>query len=219
MAGKARTLLRGYSVVEDLAPDGRVLVTGGEDRASMFVKRSADSRERDLGWLNWSTPRALSDDGKVLLFDETHEGGAPTGAVYLRKTDGSPPVRLGDGNAADLSPEGQWATAVTFKGQLSLLPVGAGEARLLRTEGREFRDARFFPDGRRLLVLAAEKHHTPRLFIRDLSDNGTVKPIAPEGSTALAISPDGRLVVGRAPDGAAVFYPYLSSLYLVEGLR
>ena len=207
MAGNARTLLRGYSVIEDVAPDGRVLISGGDDRAGMLVKTPADSTERDLGWLNWSTPRALSHDGKVLLFDETHEGGGSTGTVYLRKTDGSPPVRLGDGTAADLSPDGQWAVAVTYKGQLSLIPVGAGEARLLRTEGLEPRDARFFPDGRRLLVLAAEKNRTPRLFVRDLSDNGNAKPIAPEGSTALAISPDGRLIAGRAPDGVVVFYP------------
>jgi eukaryotic-like serine/threonine-protein kinase len=207
MAGKARTLLRGYSAVEDVAPDGRVLITGGEDRASMLVKTPADSAERDLGWLNWSTPGALSDDGKILLFDESHEGGGAAGAVYLRKTDGSPPVRLGDGFAADLSPDGQWAAAVTHNSQLSLLPVGAGEARILRTEGLECRDAKFFRDGRRLVVLAAERNHSPRLFVRDLSDNGASKPIAPEGSTAFAISPDGRLVAGRAPDGAIVFYP------------
>jgi len=68
----------------------------------------------------------------------------------------------------------------------------------LRTEGLELHDARFFPDGRRVVVLATEKNHTPRLFVRDLSDNGAAKPIAPEGSKALAISPDGRLVAGRA---------------------
>jgi eukaryotic-like serine/threonine-protein kinase len=142
-----------------------------------------------------------------LLFDESHEGGGPSGAVYLRKMDGAPPVRLGDGLAADLSPDGQWAATVTYKGQLSLLPVGAGEARLLRTEGLELHDARFFPDGRRVLALANEKNHTPRLFIRDLSDAGTAKPIAPEGVRALAISPDGRLVAGWAADGAIAFYP------------
>jgi serine/threonine protein kinase len=207
MTGKARTLLHGYADIGDIAPDGRVLIAGGEDRASMLVKTPADNAERDLGWLNWSTPRALSDDGRILLFDETHEGGGVTGAVYLRKTDGSPPVRLGDGFGADVSLDGQWAAAITYKGQLSLLPVGAGEARLLRTEGLELRDARFFPDGRRVLIVATEKNHTPRLFVRDLSDNGAAKPIAPEGSTALAISPDGRLVAGRAPDGAVVFYP------------
>ena len=207
MAGKTRTLLRGYAGIEDIAPDGRALIWGGDDRAGMFVKTPADSTERDLGWLNWSTPRALSDDGKVLLFDETHEGGGSTGAVYLRRMDGSPPLRLGDGFAADLSPDGQWALAIRYNGELSLLPVGAGESRLLRTEGLDFREARFFPDGRRVLGLANEKNRPPRLFIRDLSDNGAAKPISPEGAVAFAISPDGRLIAGRGPDGAAVFYP------------
>jgi eukaryotic-like serine/threonine-protein kinase len=207
LAGKARVLLRGYSGIEDIAPDGRVLVTGTDDRSSMLVKTPGDHMERELGWLNWSTPRALSDDGKFLLFDESHEGGGATGAVYLRKTDGSPPVRLSDGFCTDLSPDGQWAAAITYKGELLLLPVGAGEARHLQAGGLDISEARFFADGRRLLILAAEKNRTARLFIRDLTDNGTAKPISPEGSAAFAISPDGRRVAGRAPDGAIVFFP------------
>jgi len=52
-----------------------------------------------------------------------------TYAVYLRKTDGSPAVLLGEGGAVALSPDGKWAI-VQPQGsptQLKLLPTGAGE--------------------------------------------------------------------------------------------
>jgi eukaryotic-like serine/threonine-protein kinase len=49
--------------------------------------------------------------------------------VYLRKTDGSPAVRLGDGMAVALSPDGNWVLATAdFEGSgLRLLPTGPGE--------------------------------------------------------------------------------------------
>ena len=37
--------------------------------------------------------------------------GGPKYAVYIRKTDGSPAIRLGEGNGLSLSPDGKWALA------------------------------------------------------------------------------------------------------------
>ena len=55
------------------------------------------TRERDLSWLDWTQPVALTEDGTTLLMTEEGEGGGPGYGVYLRKLDGSPAVRLGDG--------------------------------------------------------------------------------------------------------------------------
>jgi len=44
----------------------------------------------------------------MILLDETAEGGGETGSIYLRPTDGSPAIRLGDGSARSISPDGQW---------------------------------------------------------------------------------------------------------------
>ena len=50
----------------------------------------------------------LSADGKTAVFTEQGEAGGPGYSVYLRKLDGSAPVRLGEGNALALSPDGKW---------------------------------------------------------------------------------------------------------------
>jgi hypothetical protein len=59
--------------------------------------RSAEEGERDLSLLDWSLLRDISPDGKLILFDESGEGGGAVHAVYVRRTDGSPAVRLGEG--------------------------------------------------------------------------------------------------------------------------
>ena len=46
---------------------------------------------------------ALSDDGRLLLFNEFGDAAGRAGAYYLRKTDGSPAVKLGEGAGLDLS--------------------------------------------------------------------------------------------------------------------
>ena len=47
-------------------------------------------RQRDLSWLDWGTLRDVSPDGKIVLFEESGEGGGPGYSVYVRNLDGSP---------------------------------------------------------------------------------------------------------------------------------
>jgi hypothetical protein len=70
-----------------------------------------ESKERDLSWHDWTVPRDLSDDGTLVSFDETGEAGGETGGLYVRQTDGSPAVRLGDGRSPTFSPDGKWVLA------------------------------------------------------------------------------------------------------------
>jgi hypothetical protein len=65
--------------------------------------------ERELGWFGWSIPRDISRDGRKILFEEEGNGGGPNYTVFLRDTDGSPPVRIGEGLALTLSPDAKWA--------------------------------------------------------------------------------------------------------------
>src|SRR5437016_14636359 len=93
-------------------------------------------------------------DGKTILFGYEGEGAGINYAVYLRKTDGSPAVRLGDGRSQRLSPDGKWALSVLFTPpQLALLPTGAGEARSLERGPIEQYSgkASWFPDGKRVV--------------------------------------------------------------------
>jgi len=186
--------------IHDFAPDGDALVTS--DNATVgFRARGADQVERDLSWLDWSVPEAISADGRSILFDEEGDGGGDRYAVYLRRMDGSPPVRLGEGGALDLSPDGKWALTSRFweePPQLVLLPTGVGEPRTIPSSGLEnIVDAKFLPSGKELLIVGNERGHGARAFFRAL-EGGPMRPITPEGvlvPTGL-VSPDGRWVVG-----------------------
>jgi Tol biopolymer transport system component len=130
----------------------------------------------------------------------------------VRKTDGSPPVRLGDGYALALSPDKKWALAAPINySQLLLLPTGIGEARRLeRGPIEQYQWARFLPDGRRIIFAGAERGRRARLYIQDLQ-GGNAKPVTAEGAGAgpsgHAISPDGRFVTGPAVDGGFALFP------------
>ena len=53
----------------------------------------------------------FSQGSSAILITESGEGGGPGYSAYLRKTDGSPAVRLGEGSSQGFSPDGQWALA------------------------------------------------------------------------------------------------------------
>jgi len=133
-----------------------------------------------------------------------------TYAVYIRKTDGSPAIRLGEGVADALSPD-QKSVIVQTPGtpeQLRLLPTGAGEAQPVTKDSINHQWARWFPDGKRIVFAGNEPGRGVRLYVQDVS-SGKPIPISPEGvdATAFAISPDGQLVVGIGPDQKGYFYP------------
>jgi dipeptidyl aminopeptidase/acylaminoacyl peptidase len=180
-------------IVEDVARDGRVLARSDDWPKTMMCLAPGASRETDLTWLDFSQAAALSNDGRNVLFLESGAGGGATGGVYLRRTDGSnPAVRLGDGGGQDLSPDGKWVVQAAGDG-VTLLPIGAGESRVLRDEGFDYRHARWFRDGKRLLLQASLSGAAPRMYVRDLSA-GPPRPLTPEGVVDGRISPDGRLV-------------------------
>src|SRR5206468_12489916 len=55
--------------------------------------------ERDLSCLDSGQVVGISDDGRTVAANITGESGGEKGSVYLRKTDGSPAIRVGDGHA------------------------------------------------------------------------------------------------------------------------
>ncbi|HTO87545.1 MAG TPA: protein kinase [Thermoanaerobaculia bacterium] len=213
VSGKLRLLARvtGILTLQDVGRDGRVLMTHDTNRQEIFARGPGFEKERDLSWLDWSQAIDISPDGKALLFAESGEGGGPGYSIYLRSTDGSPAVRLGEGNGYGLSPDGKWAiAAVKFATdpQLVLYPTGAGEARFLPREGLRLQRAVWFPDGKRLAVTANEPGHGARIYVWDLA-GGKPRALTPEGyrSFAQGVSPDGKLIAVRGPDEKVYLYP------------
>ncbi len=169
LAGKRRLAYEapGGLTIQDVARDGRWLATRADFRYRAMVHVAGEAGDRDLSWLNTSHARALSQDGQTLLFAETALG--TDYAVCLRKTDGSPVVRLGEGWPADLSADGKWVLAVVQSRppRLVIYPTGAGETRRLERGGLEnYATAQWFRDGKSVLICGNEPGKGTRFYVQ-----------------------------------------------------
>jgi eukaryotic-like serine/threonine-protein kinase len=212
LSGKERLVARVPAdlTLQDVLPNGRALLARDSWRRGLIVRRASDATEHDFTWLDWSYPVTLSADGQTLLFREEGEAGGPTYAVYLRKTDGSAAVRLGDGLSLALSPDGKWALSSRGDNQadLFLLPTGPGDPRPLPGHNVVHGSACWFSDGKRILVSGTESNRGSRLYVQDVWDD-KIEAVTPEGTNGLsfALSPDGREVAAIGPDEKGYLFP------------
>jgi hypothetical protein len=152
--GRVRTLLRQAGGVRllDVAADGRLLVSVARTSIELMVKDAIG--QRNVGWLGSSFLRELSDDGQWALFSEDGPSGFD---IYLRKTDGSPAVRVAEGltvPSVKLAPD-RSRVAYPDRGALRIVPIGAGAP---ITVPMPVRPAAWLPDSRRLVAWAATAH-------------------------------------------------------------
>jgi Tol biopolymer transport system component len=196
----------GDFTIHDIAHDGRWLATREDIHLGVGAHLFGDTSDRDLSWLNQNWGPTLTRDGARLLFSDGTSGGN-YGMVW-RKTDRSPIVRLGEGNALGWSPDEAWALAQLFTPpQLVLYPIGPGEpVRLKRGPIAEYQTARWFPDAKSLLVIANEAGKPTRAYRQDIN-GGEPMPILQEGVSAAAISPDGHTILGVDREMKWQWYP------------
>jgi Tol biopolymer transport system component len=198
----------GRLILHDVAPDGRLLVEHRSFRQALMSGLPGSRDERDLAWLDYSYVSAIASDGSFLIFGETGEGGGADGSVYLRRTDGSPAVRLGDGIPDSLSPDEKWVLALQGPdSKLMMLPVGAGEPRALPDFGIRPRTAQFFPDGKRLLLSGTRGNEPIKLFIADVESRKLSELDPGLLGAPGSLSPDGKQVFAVRTDNRAFLYP------------
>ena len=211
LSGRQRTVATTPSgmILQDIARDGRVLFIASNARLGFLGLLPGETKERDLTGLEWSYGPILSADGKTAVFTEQGEAGGPGYSVYLRKLDGSAPVRLGEGHAMAISPDGKWVlTALirTTPTQIVLLPTGAGEPKTFPKDDIEHLDGpfgAFLPDGKRILFGGHAPGRPSRVFVQELA-GGPAKPVTPEGVVTRLLSPDGQSLVTQTPEGLAL---------------
>jgi WD40 repeat protein len=212
LSGKERLLARvpDSLTLLDIGRDGRALLKRETSRNEMKGHTNGDPQEHELSWFDGSLPAALSRDGRTLLFGEYGEAGGSTYGVYVRAMDGSPPVRLGDGTAQDLSPDGNWALCVTHSApeQIFLLPTKTGEPKTITHDNIDHHSSAFLSDGKQIIFAGSEPGQAVRLWLQEL-DGGKPRAISPEGGAIFAvfISPDGKQVVGLGADGRPNLFP------------
>ena len=219
VSGRQRLVTRvpGTLTLQDISGDGHVLMTQDEPRRGMMGLAPGEQKERDLSWLDYTLVNDLSADGRTVAFWESGEGTTLGYSVYVRDTDGSPAVRLGEGALPALSPDGKSVLAVanlTSEPQLILYPIAAGEPRLLSRDGLNVEGVTWLPDGKRAIVSASEAGRGVRLYVRDLA-GGKAQAVSPEGYRFFAgglggrgvVSPDGRFAAVLGPGQRSYFCP------------
>jgi hypothetical protein len=189
------------------ARDGRTLLNSDTYRRGTLAHREGEKSDHDLAWFDWTRTVDLSSDGQWVLLDEEGEGGGHDYTVYIRKTDGSPAVRLGPGRAIALSPDGKWAIAEDLKtGQYVLYPTGAGEQKQLTQDNMVHGSGRWTPDGKWIVFSGFEPGKKARTWIMS-AEGGKSQPLTPEGIVVNQVTPDGERVLVRDPEGRYFLYP------------
>ena len=207
LGGKLRTIVNvpGGMWLQDIR-NGVALTATQRHTQGIRGTQPGGKEEHELGWLGWSYLRDLSQDGRKVLFEEQADGGGPNYTVFLRDTDGSPPVRIGEGEGRAISPDNKWVITKPNKGgPMSVVPTGAGTARQLTHDNIRYNNVRYL-DAKQLLASGIEAGHGRRNYLIDLS-NGDAKPITPDGIAGIILSPDGRSVVVVGPDGNSGIWP------------
>ena len=214
LSGSQRLIFRapGGVMLQDIASDGRVLVTRDEQRVGMMALAPRTTKEREVSWRDWSVPTDISGDGNTVLFDEQGVESGPTYTAAVRDMRGSPPVPLGEGMAGNLSPDGKWATTIVSNARLLLLPTGAGAAKQIEKSDIQqyWHGAYWMPDGKQIVFSGNRPGHAVQCFAQNL-EGGKARPVTPEGVTFCEVSPDGKLIAGNGLAGSGGW------LYPIEG--
>jgi len=197
----------------DVDARGRVLLERMLRRSHVVCLPPGEAQQRDLTVLDGGYVSDLSLDGQQLLLRAYGWDQHDTEAAFLRKADGSAPVRLGDYNGQSLSPDGRLVLAFPRgeegSDRLVLVPTGAGEGRELRHEALPYIDAAsWFPDGKRIALLADVRIGPGRLFVWDVDNSVPPRPLSQkERIVSFVVSPDGRFVAAAVADRGVVLYP------------
>jgi hypothetical protein len=204
LGGARREVWRtaGYVELQDIAPDGRVVVRFRDWQSGVVGLWPEALEEHDVSWLDGSRAADLSDDARLLLFNEVGPGGGPKGSFYVRELGSdAPAVRLGEGRAVDLSPDGQRVLAYDpgLPHRFKIVPMGVGQEVIVDTGKVESVWAWFLPDREEILINGREPGKTWRYYtVRPGGDEP--QPVTPEGvdhyRSQRVVSEDGRWVAG-----------------------
>jgi hypothetical protein len=218
LSGKQRIVLRlpGMLRLHDVSRDGRILLSRESWRSGLQFRGPGDAKERDLAWLDYATLRDLSGDGAQIVFDDWGSAAGASDLAYLRKTDGSPAVKLGAWSSLVFSPDGSRilaskATTATGAQHLVLLPTGVGDTQTLNDVGfQQAYSMGWMPDGK-AVYFAADDGHGWRMYVQELAGAPravtpaiSVKPSHIESHLA---SPDGKFIFARDVSGKGEIYP------------
>ena len=197
-----------WLVLQDIAADGRVLLSRNTIRVNISCQSTDAVAERDLSWGWGGTVRDLSADGRTLIFRELlgNDFRSTTPLTYRRPLDGAPAVRLGEGDPQSISPDGKWILA-RLKEKLVLVPTGSGSVvDLPKGDLVRVGAGAWLSDAKRLVFTGEAGDNKPRGHIQEIP-HGIPQPITSESVVlaAKATLRDDTSVLGRSGNRWALY--------------
>lgn len=189
---------RGPVYIQDIAPNGRWIVTYQQYKGFSHFRLTRDKSEQEIGWLNMTFFPFISLERRSILFTDQSQSAGLNYSIYCRSFESVKPMRIGEGAGQGFSPDGKWALAlINSPPQLVLYPMGPGNTiRLDRGPiVRYQRWAKWFPDGKQILFCGNESFKPTRCY-RQAVDGGPPVPVTPYGFDSALVSCDGRSVLG-----------------------
>jgi eukaryotic-like serine/threonine-protein kinase len=201
----------------DVAKDGRVLIANVIFRRDLVYVGDGKDPQTLLSWSDQNDLAALSAEGKVLFTVSQRVPNSEDNVwVFLRSKSGGPAQRLATGWATDLTPDGRWALvrSAVDSTTLSVVPTGVGQAHPIPTGGLRIGDARWMPDGKKILVVGRsprDDHFGLYLLAGDDSPGVPIGKamlrewplrISHDGRWAAAMDEDLRTVIISLADGS-----------------
>ncbi len=218
LKGKQRVVLRlpGIVRLHDVSRDGRILLSKESWRSGLQFRGPGDRKERDLSWLDYAQLRDLSADGKMIVFDDWGSAAGANGLAYLRKSDGSAAIKLGQWSGGAFSPDGTRVlsrdTTDLHATNFGLLPIGAGETQKLPIPSMVATGGiGWMPDGKAFYFEGSDGHGW-RMYAQDASGGPphSVTPLITVQRNHIEsqlVSPDGKLMFARDLNGRGGLYP------------
>jgi eukaryotic-like serine/threonine-protein kinase len=179
--------------LQDIAPDGRVLLTGMTLRSEMRFGSLEQKTERDISWFDYATTISMSRDAKLIAFVESGEGAGSKYGVFVRPTDGGPAFRIADAGVSVISPDGKWVLVggmIPTNPSAKLLPTGPGAARDFDLKALSaIGGGAWMSDSRHFVLIGVEKGVT-RTYDLD-TQTGRLTAVTPAGTFGRFVSPNG----------------------------
>jgi WD40 repeat protein len=217
LSGKRRVIahLPGRVNLHDISADGKALISTVVVRAGILGVAPGEDTERELSILDASDLKDISRDGRWIVANIRGASGGPGGSIYLRGTDGSPAVRVGDGQAFAISPDSKWLTGYTSNDAATrkyvLMPTGAGEEKSIAVPGLQG-DAGiivgWLSGDQHYLVMGALPAKKGWQFFSWDAARSALRPVSPENMADMVplVAPDGRQFLAQGPDRAWYVY-------------
>ncbi len=199
-----------YMWLQDISSDGKVLLGDSQEGGLVGIHSLRAASDQMIDLPSESTiATGISQDGSRIAVDYSGAGSGPDYAVYLVRTDGSAPVRLGEGSSMGISPDGKWIAAfLPTNSNFRLIPTGAGETRIFNLGPVRTLDyyGSWVRDSSKFAFPGEEPGKRTRTYLVDIT-TGRATAVTPEGTSDPLISPDGKTVVARDTAQAFQLYP------------